>query len=245
MFLRSFLKFSTSLSILLVLNACSTPSEPDGINDPYEKTNRQVHGFNKALDQNVFRTAGTVYGKVFSDTDDIIIDNFVTNLSLPRVAMNNLLQGDIEHFVKNSIGFALNTTLGFGGLNEVASEFGIEPDHADFGQTLYVWGVGEGRMIETPFFGARTGRGTIGLIVDFTIDPLSSVVPTSIAPALTGAKIIELAGDRHQYADLIDGVLYESDDSYATQRVVYLQNRRFFLKGAITEDDIEDPFADE
>ena len=95
-----------------------------------------------------------------------------------------------------------------------------------------------------PFYGPRTERETYGIVVDFFIDPVGNVLPSSARKVTFPLYIVDKIGDRHEYDDVINGILYESEDSYSTARSLYLQNRRFQLGGQVDLNDLEDPYAD-
>ncbi|WP_299966226.1 VacJ family lipoprotein [uncultured Roseobacter sp.] len=234
-----------ALALVLSLGACATSQDPatrtNGVNDPYETQNRQVHAFNKGLDTNLVRPVSQAYGVVPVELRDRVND-FSKNLSMPGVAVNSLLQGDLRGTGLATVRFVMNTTIGLGGFFDPASELRI-PDHdTDFGETLNVWGAGEGAYVELPVFGPSTQRDTAGLIVDIFTNPLrySGAVESNpaVRPTATTASVLN---DREKFSDTIDGVLYESADSYARSRSIYLQNRRFEL-GTESPQEI-DPFA--
>jgi phospholipid-binding lipoprotein MlaA len=113
----------------------------------------------------------------------------------------------------------------------------------DFGETLHIWGVGEGAYLEVPFIGPSTERDLAGAVVDILIDPLNQL-PRKERLAATGAKVAGKIADRGRYSDLTDSVLYESADSYAQARLLYLQNRRFELGQTSDEGSFVDPYED-
>jgi phospholipid-binding lipoprotein MlaA len=245
LFLSRGVAVSFVLTATLFLSACAKQTG-DTIVDPMENMNRKTHALNKALDKALLRPAGNAYGAIISEPDHEVINNFAANLSEPSTIVNQILQGRIMRATKSSFRFVINTTLGFGGTVDAGKDFGLFADETDFGETLDVWGFGEGAYVELPFFAGSTVRDTVGLVVDFAIDPMSHVTPKKYKPAKTGVKLLELAGDRDQYGDVIDGVLYDTEDSYASQRLYYLQNRRFKLNGGeISEDELENPYETE
>lgn len=236
------IKTTLMASSVVVLTACGQSNTAEYY-DPFEKGNRKTHAFNKKLDQWLLRPAGNAYGAVFNEHDDEIINNFTANLSEPANAVNHLIQGKFRKALKSTLRFAVNTTIGIGGIVDPASEFELAADETDFGETLHVWGAKEGAYVELPFYGGSTVRDTTGLIVDFAMDPLDYVIPSKYKPYTVTAKLVELAGDRNEYGDVIDSVLYENEDSYASQRLYYLQNRRFELNdGEISDADLENPY---
>jgi phospholipid-binding lipoprotein MlaA len=159
------------------------------------------------------------------------------------MVVNNLLQGRVADATSNAFRFALNTTFGLGGLIDFATEAGIAEETTDFGETLYVWGVEEGSYVELPLLGPSTSRHAAGRLVDVVLNPTNLITATPESGILTGTKIAAGVGTRYQYSDLIDGVLYESADSYAQSQSLYLQNRRFALSGSTAAAEF-DPYED-
>ena len=212
--------------------ACTQPGPgavPGEVFDPYEGNNRQTHQLNRALDKALVRPVGMGYTKIIPDDLEESIGNFASNLGTPTSVTNNLLQGNVEGAFINTMRFVINSTLGFGGLFDVARDFQIEEVQGDFGQTLYVWGVPEGAYIELPVLGPSTERAAVGKAVDLFTNPLSYVLPSPEKYLGTGAGVASKLGDRGRFADTIDSVLYDSADSYSQARGIYLQNRRFEL----------------
>lgn len=227
---------------------CATSAPPgSAVNDPYEKVNRQVHQFNKTFDKAVFRPASVGYGHAVPGYVRTKFNNLQYNFQLPGEIINNLMQGRMENFGHNGFRFLVNSTLGVLGIFDPATSFGLERRDTDFGETLYVWGVGEGPYVEVPFFGPYTQRDLAGEVVDLFINPLSVVgldPPADLAPATT--YVLEAGDYRYRYRKTVDGVLYESADSYAQTRIIYLENRRYELARAhagATGDDVQDPYG--
>jgi phospholipid-binding lipoprotein MlaA len=233
-----------------MLTGCSVPGPggaPDGIHDPYEAVNRRNHELNLALDRGLLRPAGKGSTNIIPQPVGESIGNFADNLSLPGTVVNNLLQGDLGGALKNTTRFVVNTVIGLGGLADPASEFGLHEVETDFGATLHVWGVPEGAYVELPLIGPSTERDAVGAVVDLFTNPLSYVLPSPEKYYGTGAKVLAKMTDRGRYSDTIDSILYESADSYAQARIIYLQNRRFELGGSADDtyvDPYDDPYGD-
>ncbi|MGB1234234.1 MAG: MlaA family lipoprotein [Planktomarina sp.] len=221
--------FAFVLLATLGLSACSVAPAGVSTHDPFEGANRGVHAFNKGLDRNVLRPVSKGYDAVLPDPIEDSVSNFASNLSLPSKFLNNTLQGDFLGAGKNLLRFTINTTAGIGGIFDPSTVMGLEEVDTDFGETLYVWGAPEGAYVELPVLGPSTQRATTGLIVDMILDPLSYVIGSPESTYRTGARVGEIVQARHQLGGQIDGVLYESADSYAQARSIYLQNRRFEL----------------
>jgi phospholipid-binding lipoprotein MlaA len=239
---------------LAALGACSTPdlATRDAAADPYEAQNRDVHAFNSALDRTIVRPVAVTYTQVMPDGIEDNIGNLASNLGVPSAAINQALQGRVIDAGRNVLRFAINSTFGIAGLADVASDLGLPPQDADFGQTLAVWGVPQGDYIVRPFLGPSTERATVGSVVDIVLNPLSGrLYPDPAIPApydlyATGARVAAGLGQRGRFADTIDSVLYDSVDPYAAARDAYLQNRAFELEqaGVAGAANAPDPYAD-
>ena len=232
------------LSAIALVAACTAPTPGADYNDPFEDTNRAVHAFNKGLDRNLLRPAAQVT-TVVPEEFTVPVVNFADNVGLPGMVANGLLQGDIGGSATNTMRFLLNTTLGIGGLFDPAGAIGLTEESTDFGETLAVWGVPEGAYVELPVFGPSTERDAVGTFVDLIFDPLQSVGTAKQLEYGSGARFAGLAIDRGTFLDTFDSVLYESADSYAQARLVYLQNRRFELGETPPAASEIDPFSDD
>lgn len=240
------LKFRTIcvLSAIALAAACTAPTPGAEFNDPFEDNNRAVHAFNKGLDRTVLRPAAQVANAV-PEEFTIPVVNFADNVGLPGMVANGLLQGDIGGSATNTMRFVINTTIGIGGLFDPAGVIGLTEETTDFGETLAVWGVPEGAFVELPVFGPSTERDAVGTFVDIIFDPLQSVGTPKQLDYGTGTRLAGLAIARGTFMDTFDSVLYESADSYAQARLIYLQNRRFELGEAPPAASEIDPFSDD
>lgn len=234
------------IGLSAVVSAC-TPAQPgQQFNDPYEDVNRQVHAFNKDMDRVFLRPAGQVVAIAPPGTFDPIV-NFSDNASLPGMALNGFLQGNVDGALTNSVRFVINSTLGIGGFFDPAGAFGLREDKTDFGQTLAVWGVPEGAYVELPLIGPSTERDAFGEVMDMVLDPLDAVGLDAQIEHATAARVGEIIVERGEFGSTVDGLLYDSADSYAQARLTYLQNRRFELGETSDETQIDpysvDPYA--
>lgn len=171
--------------------------------------------------------------------------NFGTNLDNPRRVLNSLLQlrpGDAAH---NTMRFAINSTIGIGGLVDVAGMGGLNEIDTNFSETMHVWGVPEGAYQELPVFGPSTQRDTVGAMVDLAINPLWYALDWPVNLAANTFVWAGEATDRIRYSDTVDSLYFESEDSYSQARLIYLQNRRFELRrGELAEEDYFDPYEE-
>lgn len=234
--------------VVVSVAGCTVPQTPADVHDPFEQANRGVHAGNKALDRAVARPASKAYSAVIPKPVRQSVGNFATNLDMPRLVVNDLLQAKGEDAVHNLSRFLINTTLGVGGLFDPAKSFGLDRRDTDFGETLHVWGAGEGAYIELPVFGPSTSRDAGGMVVDFAMNPVRflSKTPEQDHIAL-GTQVARRLGQRNDLGSFLDNLLYDSEDSYAQARILYLQRRRADLgltgSGAYPLDE-EDPYAD-
>jgi phospholipid-binding lipoprotein MlaA len=232
------------LIAIALLSACTAPQPGAEFNDPYEASNRAFYDISVTLDRIILRPAGQVAAALPMEITGPV-SNFADNVGLPGMVANGFLQGDIAGMGTNTMRFLINTTIGIGGLFDPAGAIGLAEESTDFGETLTVWGVPEGAYLVLPLFGPSTERDAVGTLVDLLIDPLQSVGTVAQIDFATGAKIADRAISRGAFMDTIDGILYESADSYAVARLAYLQNRRFELGEVPPESDEIDPFSDE
>lgn len=230
---------------LMLVAACSTPQSSTDFNDPYETQNRAVHESNKKVDKVLVRPVALAYGEVVPGPVRGGITNFTNNLALPGMVLNDLMQLRIEDALFNSTRFLFNSTIGIAGILDPSSAIGLTERSTDFGETLHVWGVGEGRYLELPVLGPSTERDAVGNVVDiFLLNPTGPYFTSPTREIVTGAKVTATLGKRYTYKDTIDSVLYDSADSYAQARLLYLQSRRFELGGSDETPDYYDPYAD-
>ena len=161
----------------------------------------------------------------------------------PRSSLNNFLQGKPAHGFSELGRFLFNSTLGIGGIFDVATASGMEEYPEDFGQTAAVWGMHDGPYVVLPILGPRTLRDAVFLPLDILADPLVHYENTSVRDKLYGIGIIDL-----RYRLLAaEKLLQDSKDPYLTVRESYLQNREYQVyDGEPPEDDeFFDEFLDE
>lgn len=237
---------AAGVMMLAALAACGPAPIAQGINDPYEARNRAIHDFNRGLDRRLVRPAADAYA-ILPEPVERGVSNFASNLDAPGDVLNNLLQGRVGPAAQNTLRFAVNTVFGIGGVFDTATALGLPAKPTDFGETLHVWGVGEGRYAEVPFMGPKTERDLLGTAVDIATNPVRAILPTPERNYVTAAQVASSLGDRARYSETVDSILYESADSYAQARLLYLQNRRFALgqaTGQSSDEGFVDPYED-
>jgi phospholipid-binding lipoprotein MlaA len=154
------------------------------------------------------------------------VRNLLGNFRAPVILLNDLLQGNLDRAEITLGRFMINSTLGLGGLIDVARGLGVPGHTEDFGQTLAVWGVGEGPYIFIPLLGPSNPRDLGGTAVDYFSNPFSYVgqgdIVTGLGWARLGATVLDT---REALLDPIDAVRRTSLDPYATLRSAYRQRR--------------------
>ncbi len=210
--------------------------------DPWEGLNRDIYAVNQVFDDYLLRPVAKGYDFILPQFAQTGIGNFFDNLRAPRSALNNFLQGKPKRGFEDIARFVFNTTLGVGGLFDVASQGGLEENYEDIGQTLAVWGVPQGPYVVLPFFGPSTLRDTPVRPVGLFLDPVALYDNTSVRDKLVVLRIIAL---RDRLLDA-DEFLKDSEDKYIRVRESYLQNRQFEIyDGNPPMEDLYDDLLDE
>lgn len=194
--------------------------------DPLEPFNRVVFQFNNVADRVILEPVAKGYKKLPSPVQSGI-GNFINNLKLPLVAMNQLLQGQGKNAIESSSRFLVNSTVGVFGLVDVADNFGLEQKQEDFGQTLAKWGFKEGFYIVLPLFGPSNVRDASGMLMTMMTDPINAYAVTQdeawAIPVRTAANALD---QRSQIIDEVNALRDNSIDYYAAVRSSYHQNRK-------------------
>ena len=211
----------------------------DEIYDPLEGINRAVFGFNNVADKVILEPAAKGYRKLPSPIQSGI-GNFLSNLKLPLVAVNQLLQGQGKNAAESTGRFLVNSTVGIFGLIDVADDFGLEQKEEDFGQTLATWGVGDGFYVVLPLFGPSNLRDTTGMVMTMMTDPVNGYVSREgeswVIPFKTAANAVD---QRSKIIDEVNALRNNSVDYYAAVRSSYYQNRKAAIMD--TDDDFNGP----
>ena len=204
----------------------NTGNYEDEIFDPLEPVNRAIFSFNNFADKIILEPAAKGYKKLPSPIQSGI-GNFLNNLKLPLVVVNQLLQGQGKNAAESSGRFIVNSTAGLFGLIDVAEKIGLEQKQEDFGQTLATWGVGDGFYIVLPIFGHSNVRDTAGMILTYTTDPINAYAVREgeawLLPLRTATNAID---QRSKIIDEVNALRNNSIDYYAAVRSSYYQNRK-------------------
>lgn len=204
----------------LTLAGCAhtPPSDPQ---DPFETVNRGVYQFNDALDRYALRPVAKGYNTVTPVTAQKGVTNFFNNVSYPTTFINSYLQAKFHNGTSDVARFIVNSTLGIGGLFDVATGLGLERHKEDFGQTLGYWGVGQGVYLMLPLLGPSTGRDIIGQVADRFTDPLTYVDNLAVNFSLQALNLVNLRAGLVGF----DQSVRNAFDPYLFVRGAYLESR--------------------
>ena len=202
-----------------------------------------MFSFNRGLDKVTTKPLAQGYEKVTPRPLRKGIGNFFRNLGTPASSLNNFLQGKPKRGFSELGRFVFNSTLGVGGIFDIATAGGLEAHNEDFGQTAAVWGVPNGPYVMIPLLGPSTLRDGLLFPLSLITDPLYHYDNTSVRDKLVVLRVIET---RARLLPL-ESTLEESKDPYLTLRESYLQNREFEIyDGEPPEDDeFYDEFLEE
>ena len=216
----------------LCLYGCSTPS-PQSLadNDPFEKTNRDIFDFDVWIEHNIAQPVNDGYRAIIPGFMREGVHNLVTNLHSPIILANDVLQGDGDKAGDTFGRILINSTVGIGGLIDVAGKLGIAHHDNDFGITLGQNGIAEGSYLVLPFVGPLPPRDLLGSGVDGFFDPLAYVQfhgKDTWMFARAGLRVLDTVD---QQRDQFDSIERTSIDFYATTRNLYRQSRNARIRG--------------
>ena len=197
--------------------------------DPFEPINRLVFGVNELVDMIVIRPVVTIWKGVMPQPIQTAVGNVFNNLDDVFAGTSQALQGN-GHAAATDFGRVIvNTTVGVGGLVDVASNMGMYKVRGDFGQTLGVWGLPAGPYIVLPLIGPSTARESVGRVGRYFTDP-RTYMEDDWRYGLMAAEYVQARADG-QYADTILDV--SSIDKYVFVRNLYMQRRAAMVREGV------------
>lgn len=214
-------------------------SVDEEIYDPFEGYNRFMYKVNWEIDRAIFRPISEVYSYVPASARKRV-RNFITNLRSPLSFVNSLLQLEPVEAGQTMVRTLINTTIGIGGLFDVATDLGIEYHNEDFGNTLATAGIPSGPYIILPLLGPTTPRDILGRGGDMYGNPVNWVLwnqdLNGILYARDGMDMLDRRTEARGFTDELEKAI----DPYARVRSLYWQTR--VTHRDIDEDDeIESP----
>ncbi len=240
---------------LVLLAGCATPpaNDPDALeaykeaNDPLEPMNRYFFELNYAADELLFKPLAGWYYVALPNFAQDGVRNVLRNVRSPVVLANDLFQGEGDRAGVTVGRFLVNSTMGLGGLFDVASRIGLDYHDEDFGQTLAVAGVGEGPYLMLPLLGPSNPRDAAGRVVDMLFDPLTYIgIFGGVDNIGLGAAVLDGLDTRARNLKTLDEIRKGSLDYYATIRSLYRQRRNDEINnGETPPEDIGEGFGDD
>jgi phospholipid-binding lipoprotein MlaA len=211
------------VAMVLVAGCSSVPKEYRDPSDPWQGFNRAVYKFNTDFDNAFVKPAAKAYQTVTPEPVDRGVTNFFDNIADLTSAVNNGLQFKLSRAGSDVGRVLVNSTVGLGGLFDVASNLGLPSYKEDFGQTLGYWGFGPGPYFVMPLLGPSSVRDTFGFAGDVVLDPFFSISQDEIYWGFIVLRVVDRSADLLSAGEILDAAAL---DPYAFVRDAYLQRRR-------------------
>lgn len=209
-----------------------------------ESYNRAMYETNKVIDDYTLKPITKVYQKITHNAIERRVSNFFDNLGEIGTMVNSVLQGKFHNAAVSSSRFVWNTTVGLGGLFDVATSFGLQADKEDFGQTLQVWGVPAGPYIVLPILGPSTVTNAIGLVGDRAVSPLSNYSDWSDHSVREGVTALNIINTRAKFMQLDNLLDTATTDEYLFVKSAYLQRRARLVNDGEGNDELDSELDD-
>ena len=222
-------------NIIYLIVICTSLLHAETINDPFEDINRITFEFNEALDNTIAKPVAETYAK-FPLPVKKGVTNFFDNLEEIDTTVNQVLQGKFKYAINDLSRFIINTTIGIGGLFDVATKIGLERHEEDFGQTLAQWGVPSGPYIMLPALGPSSLRDTLSRPVSSLLSITFHMTESDVNITLKAVDALETRERLLEIESLISG------DKYNFVKDSYDQYIKYEVNDGI---DVEDDFADD
>ncbi|MFK5948902.1 MAG: VacJ family lipoprotein [Methylococcales bacterium] len=232
--------FFTGFILLTALNGCSTTPVVDE-RDPFEAWNRKVYSVNEKLDDYAMKPVAKAYRWITPSFVDKAVTNVFSNIDDIGVTINSALQGKFSQSGWDFSRFIVNSTVGVGGMIDVASMIELDKHDEDFGQTLGYWGVPTGPYIVLPLLGASSARGIFGLVGDAAMDPTSYFtfyIPGSTFYITASANALKYTDIRADYLGT-EAAAEEASvfGKYEFYRNSYLSKRKALVTDSVESDE--------
>ena len=222
-----------ALVFLLLCFYAASPAQAQTY-DPWRQTNERIFKLNDYFDQLIVKPVASMYNLFIPRIARQGIGNFFSNIDDINVFVNDLLQLKLDAAANDSGRFLVNSTLGLGGMLDIASGFGLRKNEEDFGQTLGSWGIGAGPYVMLPVFGASNVRDSFGLVLDTLFNPIQYHDDEELRLTLFLVRETDSRSRLLALDELITG------NRYLFVREAYVQRREYL----VTDGQVEDEFGD-
>ncbi|QIK39146.1 VacJ family lipoprotein [Caldichromatium japonicum] len=223
---------------MLLVGCTSQPERVPNPRDPLEPFNRVVFRFNRDFDHSLVQPVARAYQRLTPEPVNRGITNFFNNLADVGSAVNNVLQFKMARAGSDVGRIFINSTVGFLGFVDVATNVGLPSYKEDFGQTLGYWGVEPGAYLVLPLLGPSTMRESIGMGADLFLDPVFWIRDDWVRWTSADLKVIDQRADLLKTTRLLETIAW---DPYPFVRDVYLQRRQNLVYDGHPPADAEQP----
>jgi phospholipid-binding lipoprotein MlaA len=195
--------------------------------DPWGRLNRFTYRFNARFDEAVFLPVANGYRRVPSPLRTGV-HNFFGNLAELDSVVNYTLQGRLGRMVRSVGRFVINSTVGIGGLLEVAAKLNLPKAPTGFGTTLAKWGMHPGPYLVIPFYGPSTLREGIGLAADYGTSYYINVANLYRGDQSWGLGVVNVVDQRAN----IDFRYYATGSPFEYETIRFLYVRKLLIEDA-------------
>lgn len=231
---RKALKLCLCIAFTMIVVGCARKPSNARL-DPYENFNRVMFAFNQDVDHLVYRPVAKVYHTIVPPPLQLGISNIFDNVNELPTMGNDILQGKVKYVFLDFWRLFINSTLGVGGLFDVATRLGLKKHFNDFGMTLAYWsGKKESPYLVIPFLGPSTFRDGLGIAVDYLMTPYPYIRPKGTNYIIQGVRLTSI---RAQLLDT-DKLVDDAFDPYIFVRNAYLQHRTAAVEANLKSESI-------
>ncbi|MBS9777737.1 MAG: VacJ family lipoprotein [Gammaproteobacteria bacterium] len=224
----------------VIITGCA--SNNDSVLESY---NKGMYKINRTVDKYTLKPLAKAYRFVTPDPVEKSVNNFFNNIGEVNTIANSLLQGKFRNAALSSSRMVWNTTIGIGGLFDVATAFNISADKEDFGQTLQVWGLPTGPYVVLPFWGPSTITDSVGLGVDTYLSPINRYNNWADHSVREGVVVLNIVNTRAQLLDLEKVLETGTTDEYYFVKNAYLQKRAVMVNdGEVVNEEMDKELDD-
>ncbi len=231
-----YLKMSAVMAVVF-LSACSSNKYVAKPNDPLEPLNRGFYKLNKTIDALYINPTSKIYDKIIPEAIRKLISNFFGNLNEIPTIINSLLQTKYKQAADSTARFTINSTLGVGGLFDIASKAKIKHAKEDFGKTLAVWGYQDSHYLVLPIVGPTTVRDGVGFVGNAFI-----TVPYYLQPKWRNRYEFSYVVNRRSELQETESLITAAGvDEYTLVRDAYLQHREYTISDTVNNKMLSEP----
>lgn len=220
------MKLKPLLAICLLGN-CLAAMATATIDSLLTDYNHFMYNVNDKLDTHIAKPAATFYNLAMPHPLNRMIHRFYVNLNAIPAMANDLLQADFYDFDQDAWRFAINSTVGIGGLYTPANQAQLYIHNNDFGLTLAQWGWKQSRYFVVPVLGPGTIRDAFGDVGTLFMSVYPYIQNSKVSDSLFLAYLIDKRADALQYQNLMDNAAL---DPYTFMSNAYLQNRNYQIE---------------